>query len=107
MDDFGTGYSSLSFLRTAPFDKLKIDRSFIRDSSDSAESRAILAAIVSLARTLGMSTTVEGVETVEQYEIAKALGCMEIQGYLLSAPKPLSQLQAVLAPRQELAAGVS
>jgi diguanylate cyclase (GGDEF)-like protein/PAS domain S-box-containing protein len=107
MDDFGTGYSSLSFLSTAPFDKLKIDRAFIRDSSESAEGRAMLAAIVSMARTLGMSTTVEGVETVEQYEIAKALGCMEIQGYLLSPPKPLSQLQTLLGVCQKLTADVA
>ncbi len=96
MDDFGTGYSSLSFLRTAPFDKLKIDRAFIRDSSASADGREILAAIVSLARTLGMSTTAEGVETVEQREIARALGCTELQGYLFSPPKPLGELKALL-----------
>jgi diguanylate cyclase (GGDEF)-like protein/PAS domain S-box-containing protein len=96
MDDFGTGYSSLSFLRTGPFDKLKIDRAFVRDSSSSADGQAVLATIVSLARTLGMATTAEGVETIEQREIAKALGCTEIQGFLFSPPKPLSELRALL-----------
>lgn len=97
MDDFGTGYSSLSLLRTSPFDKLKIDRAFIKDASDSSDGRAILAAIVSLARLLGMSTTAEGVETVEQREIARALGCTEIQGLLCSAAKPLAELRDMLA----------
>lgn len=96
MDDFGTGYSSLGVLRSAPFDKLKIDRAFIRDSSDSAEAREILAAIVSLARTLGMATTAEGVETLEQQAVARALGCTEMQGFLCSPAKPLSELAGFL-----------
>jgi len=97
MDDFGTGYSSLSFLRSFPFDKIKIDRAFIRDSSESADGRAILAAIVTLARSLRMTTTAEGVETAEQRDIARALGCTEIQGYFFSPPKPLSALADHLA----------
>jgi EAL domain-containing protein (putative c-di-GMP-specific phosphodiesterase class I) len=93
MDDFGTGYSSLSFLRTFPFEKLKIDRAFIRDSSENADGREILAAIVTLAKTLSMATTIEGVETVEQQEIAKALGCTEMQGYVYSPARPLADLR--------------
>ena len=65
MDDFGTGYLSLSSLRNFPFNKIKIDRSFINDLTTSAESRAILRTIISLAKTLGMTTTAEGVETAE------------------------------------------
>ncbi|KAA2237764.1 bifunctional diguanylate cyclase/phosphodiesterase [Salinarimonas soli] len=88
MDDFGTGYSSLSYLRRFPFDKIKIDRSFVKELSANPESTAIVRAIVSLGRSLGISTTAEGVETHEQLEIVRAEGCTEIQGYLLSPPRP-------------------
>ena len=83
MDDFGTGYSSLGSLAKVPFKKkIKIDRSFVRDLAASPESRAILATIVDLAKTLGMATTAEGVETVEQLSIVKDCGCTSVQGYL-------------------------
>jgi diguanylate cyclase (GGDEF)-like protein len=89
LDDFGTGYSSLSYLQTFPFDKIKIDRSFIRDlATGSANARAIIAAVVQLGSTLGMATTAEGIETNDQLEIVRAQGCTEIQGYLLSPPQP-------------------
>ncbi len=100
MDDFGTGYSSLSCLRNCPFDRLKIDRAFIRDLTTSLEARAILRMVVHLASTLGMGTTAEGVETAEQYEIVKEEGCGEIQGFFFSAAKTAED---VLAYFQSLA----
>jgi predicted signal transduction protein with EAL and GGDEF domain len=86
MDDFGTGYSSLSYLRAFPFDKIKIDRSFVQDSSLTNEENAIIAAVVGLGRTLGMSITAEGVETPEQLRLVTRQGCDEAQGFLLSRP---------------------
>ena len=96
MDDFGTGYSSLGALRSFRFAKIKIDRAFVRDLDNSEEARAILATIVSLAKLLGMETTAEGVETVEQFKIVKKHGCSQVQGFLFYKPLPLDQLQAVL-----------
>jgi diguanylate cyclase (GGDEF)-like protein len=84
MDDFGTGYSSLSYLHKFPFDKIKIDTSFIQGLSDKAESTAVVRAVKGLADSFHMITTAEGVETEEQLEIVKALGCTEMQGYLFS-----------------------
>jgi len=92
MDDFGAGYSSLSYLRSFPFDKIKIDRSFISDLSGRADSRKIVQAIVTLARGLGMTATAEGVETEEQLEALRAVGCDEIQGYLFIEPRPASEI---------------
>jgi diguanylate cyclase (GGDEF)-like protein len=87
LDDFGTGYSSLGYLKSAPFDKIKIDQSFVRDASDpKSRNRAIITAIVTLANALGMDTTAEGVETVDQLETMRALGVGLIQGYLYSLP---------------------
>jgi EAL domain-containing protein (putative c-di-GMP-specific phosphodiesterase class I) len=86
MDDFGTGYSSLSYLRSFPFDKIKIDRSFIRDLASRADSQAIIRAVIGLGQSLGMSTTVEGVETEEQLALVRAQGVSEVQGYLFSPP---------------------
>ena len=88
MDDFGTGYSSLSYLRKFPFDKIKIDRSFIRDLSENGGSMAIVRAVMDLGCGLGMSTTAEGVETAEQLACLKREGCVEAQGYLISQPRP-------------------
>lgn len=99
MDDFGTGYSSLSCLRSCPFDRLKIDRAFIRDLTTSLEARAILRMVVHLATTLGMQTTAEGVETMEQYEIVKAEGCGEIQGFFFSPPKTAEDVLAYFRSR--------
>jgi EAL domain-containing protein (putative c-di-GMP-specific phosphodiesterase class I) len=86
MDDFGTGYSSLSYLRSFPFDKIKIDRSFINDVSDMGDANAIVQATTSIASTMKMTTTAEGVETQEQLAAVRALGCTEMQGFLFSRP---------------------
>jgi EAL domain-containing protein (putative c-di-GMP-specific phosphodiesterase class I) len=92
MDDFGTGYSSLSYLRSFPFDKIKVDRAFVSDLSERNEHVAIVQAVVSIARALGMTTTAEGVETEAQHHFLDALGCDELQGYLFSAPLPVERL---------------
>jgi diguanylate cyclase (GGDEF)-like protein len=88
LDDFGTGYSSLSYLQRFPFDKLKIDRSFVHDSANGAGGLAIVKAVASLGQSLGMATTAEGVETEAQLDVVRALGCTEAQGYLFSLPLP-------------------
>ncbi len=97
MDDFGTGYSSLGYLRRFPFDTLKIDRSFVRDIETNGDARAIIRAIVAMGRSLGMSTTVEGVETLEQLAVVRDEGCDDAQGYLFSRPRPLAALAPMLA----------
>jgi EAL domain-containing protein (putative c-di-GMP-specific phosphodiesterase class I) len=84
MDDFGTGYSSLSYLRSFPFDKIKIDRSFIHELGRDNDCMAIIRAVMRLGSSLGMITTAEGVETEEQLEILRAEGCMQVQGFLYS-----------------------
>ena len=86
MDDFGTGYSSLSYLRRFPFDKIKIDQSFVRQVPNNVESAAIVRAIITMGSCLGMSITVEGVETLEQFDFSVAEGCDTIQGYHISRP---------------------
>jgi diguanylate cyclase (GGDEF)-like protein len=86
MDDFGTGYSSLSYLRSFPFDKIKIDRSFMRDLGGPADSLAIVKAVIGLGHSLGMSVTAEGVETEEQLAAVREQGCNEVQGFLFSRP---------------------
>jgi EAL domain-containing protein (putative c-di-GMP-specific phosphodiesterase class I) len=101
MDDFGTGYSSLSYLRSFPFDKIKIDRSFINDLSDKEGADAIVQAITSLATTLKMTTTAEGAETEAQLEKIRALGCTEIQGYLFSPPKRADEIARFFLSRGE------
>jgi EAL domain-containing protein (putative c-di-GMP-specific phosphodiesterase class I) len=97
MDDFGTGYSSLSYLRKFPFDKIKIDQSFVRQVPHDAESAAIVRAIITMAKCLGMSTTVEGVETSAQFDFSVAAGCNTIQGYLISQPLDRASLAALIA----------
>jgi EAL domain-containing protein (putative c-di-GMP-specific phosphodiesterase class I) len=96
MDDFGTGYSSLSYLQTFPFDKIKIDRAFVKDITHNAGPRNIVRAVTALARGLGMETTAEGVETHEQLEAVKAEGCTEMQGFLLSRPLPADEIAKLL-----------
>ena len=96
MDDFGTGYSSLSYLRSFPFDKMKVDQSFTRDLTVEQGSGFIVRAVVSLASSLGMTTTAEGVETPEQLAWLREEGCDEVQGYLFSPPVPASELPALL-----------
>jgi diguanylate cyclase (GGDEF)-like protein/PAS domain S-box-containing protein len=100
MDDFGTGYSSLSYLRKFPFDKIKIDRSFISGLPDDNESIAIVRAVAGLAQNLNMIATAEGVETTQQLEAVRALGCVEMQGYLFSPPRPLAQLAPLFEPQR-------
>jgi EAL domain-containing protein (putative c-di-GMP-specific phosphodiesterase class I) len=91
MDDFGTGFSSLSYLRSFPFDKIKIDRSFIRDS-DRPDCMAIVQSVASLAANLHMATTAEGIETLEQRNRVREAGCVEGQGYWFARPKPAREL---------------
>jgi diguanylate cyclase (GGDEF)-like protein len=93
MDDFGTGYSSLSYLRSFPFDKIKIDRSFIQDLSNGAEPRAIVHAVAGLAKCLNMISTAEGVETQQQLDALHDVGCTEMQGYLFSRARPADQVR--------------
>jgi EAL domain-containing protein (putative c-di-GMP-specific phosphodiesterase class I) len=93
LDDFGTGYSSLSYLRTFPFDKVKIDQSFVAEMSTQSNSASIVCAIAGLAKSLDMSTTAEGVETTEQLELLRAAGCDQMQGYLFGKPCRVSQLR--------------
>jgi diguanylate cyclase (GGDEF)-like protein/PAS domain S-box-containing protein len=97
LDDFGTGYSSLSYLQRFPFDKIKIDRSFILGIAESDYSRNIVQAIVDIATTRQITTTAEGVETVEQSQALRALGCTEMQGYLFSTPLPAEDAARLLA----------
>jgi diguanylate cyclase (GGDEF)-like protein/PAS domain S-box-containing protein len=96
MDDFGTGYSSLGYLRSFPFDKIKVDREFIKDLPDGRESLAVLRAVSGLGKSLGMMTTVEGVETDEQLSTVRAEGFNEAQGYLFSRPVGAEELKQLL-----------
>jgi diguanylate cyclase (GGDEF)-like protein len=100
MDDFGTGYSSLSYLRSFPFDKIKIDQSFIRDIEHDAECRAIVAAIMALGTSFGMTITAEGVETQGQFDRLSDGGCVEVQGHLFSKPVPADAVAGLLVPRE-------
>ncbi|WP_454848843.1 putative bifunctional diguanylate cyclase/phosphodiesterase [Rhizobium binxianense] len=97
MDDFGTGYSSLSYLSSFPFDKIKIDKSFVNDIVDNREAHAIMRAIILLGDALGMRVTVEGVETAEQMALLECEECDEIQGYHISAPRPASDIPYLLS----------
>ena len=98
LDDFGTGYSSLSTLRKFPFDKIKIDRSFVSDlSAANVDALAVVRSIAQLGVSLGMSTTAEGVETQEQLDQVRAEGCTEMQGYYLSRPKPAEEIAQLLS----------
>ncbi len=101
MDDFGTGYSSLSYLRSFPFDKIKIDSSFVHDLSSRDDSMAIVRAVTGLGISLGISTTAEGVETQEQVDLLRAEGCDEVQGYLFSEPRPASEVEGLIAAQQK------
>ena len=103
MDDFGTGYSSLSYLRKFPFDKIKIDQSFVRQVPHDEESSAIVRAIITMAKCLGMSTTVEGVETPEQFDFCVAAGCDTIQGYLIGHPLNQAGLASLIANKSKAA----
>jgi len=101
LDDFGTGYSSLSYLRSFPFDKIKIDRSFIQDLSNGAEPVAIVQAVANLAKCLNMTSTAEGVETQQQMDILQSMGCTEMQGYLFSRARPAHEIRQFFKQRPE------
>lgn len=96
IDDFGTGYSSLQYLKNMPIDSLKIDRSFIRNLLVNAQDQAIVMAIVSMARHLGLRIIAEGVETADQLRFLRALGCDEIQGFYVSRPLPADRLTEIV-----------
>jgi EAL domain-containing protein (putative c-di-GMP-specific phosphodiesterase class I) len=96
LDDFGKGYSSLSYLKRLPLDRLKIDRSFVRDMLLDDASGAIAQTIISLGRAMRLSVIAEGVETQEQRGFLTGLGCHSFQGYLFSRPLPLEQFHAFL-----------
>jgi EAL domain-containing protein (putative c-di-GMP-specific phosphodiesterase class I) len=97
MDDFGTGYSSIGYLRNFPFDKIKIDQSFVRDLLVDHGSLAIVRAIAGLGVSFGIATTAEGVETEEQMKFLNLEGCTEVQGYLFSKPVPAGEIAGLLA----------
>ena len=99
MDDFGTGYSSLSYLRRFPIDKIKIDRSFMKDAETSPDARAIIRAIAGLGISLGITTVVEGVETATQLNFARDEGVDQVQGYLFSQPQPQAVISEMMARR--------
>ena len=86
LDDFGTGYSSLGYLRDFPFDKIKIDRSFIETSKTDAASQAIIRSVIALGHALGMTVTAEGIEDAAQLGILRTMGCDDVQGYIFSPP---------------------
>ena len=102
LDDFGTGYSSLSYLQRFPFDKIKVDRCFVQDIAEPGSgSSSIVQAVVNIAAARHMTTTAEGVETEQQRQMLRALGCSEMQGYLFSAAKPADQIKALFAAYRE------
>ncbi len=102
LDDFGTGYSSLSYLRSFPFDKVKIDKSFIRDLGGNDDAVAIVGAIIGMAGSLGMRTTGEGVETTQQADILQRSGCSQVQGYLFGRPCAPQTIRAIMHPACEI-----
>jgi diguanylate cyclase (GGDEF)-like protein len=99
LDDFGTGYSSLSYLRKFPFDKIKIDQTFVREMTTDRDSMAIVQSVIDLAHSLRMTTTGEGVETAEQIERLRCAGCTEVQGYYLFRPQPAHAVAKCFASR--------
>jgi diguanylate cyclase (GGDEF)-like protein len=105
LDDFGTGYASMSYLRSFPFDKIKIDQSFVRGMMDTSGSRAIIKATIGLANDLKMSTTAEGVETEEQLNALRLAGASQAQGYLIAKPMPREAIAAFIADLQKAQQG--
>jgi diguanylate cyclase (GGDEF)-like protein/PAS domain S-box-containing protein len=97
LDDFGTGYSSLSYLKRFPFNKIKIDRCFVKDIAESSDSRSIIDAVVNIAAARNMTTTAEGVETLDQLEALRTSGCTEMQGFLFCSPKPAADIRRLLS----------
>lgn len=96
VDDFGTGYSSLSYLKRFPVDRLKIDRTFVRDIPQDTSDVALAKAIVALCHSLNLTVVAEGVETHAQRELLASIGCDEMQGFLYSAPRTASELVSLL-----------
>jgi len=96
LDDFGAGFSSLNYLLNFPFDKLKIDRAFVRDLHNKVNAMSIIHAVLALSKSLCMKTTAEGVETIEQLDMLREENCMEVQGYLLSHPRPASEVAGLI-----------
>jgi diguanylate cyclase (GGDEF)-like protein/PAS domain S-box-containing protein len=107
LDDFGTGYSSLSYLQRFPFDKIKIDRCFVDDIAEPDGSSCIVQAVVNIAAARHMTTTAEGVETKQQLELLRALGCAEMQGYLFSQAKPAAEIKQLFFTHQQKSAAVA
>jgi len=106
MDDFGTGYSSLSYFRMFPFDKVKIDRSFVADMIANPQARAIIRSVIGLGHGLGVPVVAEGVETAEQLAALRDEGCDQVQGYLIARPNPISHFESVVMDRGAAAAKV-
>jgi EAL domain-containing protein (putative c-di-GMP-specific phosphodiesterase class I) len=107
LDDFGTGYSSLSYLQRFPFDKIKIDRCFVDDIAEPSGSSGIVQAVVNIAAERHMTTTAEGVETQQQQELLRSLGCTEMQGYLFSPPKPADEIKQLFFAHRARPAAVA
>ena len=106
LDDFGTGYSSLSYLRSFPFDKIKIDQSFVRDLTMNNEAMSIVRAVTGLGHSLCMKTTAEGVETMEQLDQLRQEGCTEVQGYIFSRPQPAHELPSLIERLRNMSTSV-
>jgi EAL domain-containing protein (putative c-di-GMP-specific phosphodiesterase class I) len=107
LDDFGAGYSSLSYLQRFPFDKIKIDRCFIKEVAESEGSACIVQAVVNIAAARHMTTTAEGVETHQQLDMLRKLGCTEMQGYLFSPALPAAGINHLLLSRRDPVAGAA
>jgi EAL domain-containing protein (putative c-di-GMP-specific phosphodiesterase class I) len=101
LDDFGTAYASLSYLRSFPFDKIKIDRSFVSNTANQKRSATLRRSIIQLGYNLGMTSVAEGVETAEHVTTAVNAGCDEVQGFYFSEPVPAGDVESLLAHRQE------
>jgi EAL domain-containing protein (putative c-di-GMP-specific phosphodiesterase class I) len=106
VDDFGTGYSSMSYLRRFPIDKLKIDRGFVKDLMTRADDASIVQAIISLAHSLRLKVVAEGVETIEQLDSLKSMGCDQYQGFHFSPPLPAGDFGALMRQRRNAEDGL-
>jgi EAL domain-containing protein (putative c-di-GMP-specific phosphodiesterase class I) len=107
MDDFGTGYSSLSYLQSFPFDKIKIDKSFISNLGSNGQSATIVRAVIGLARGLELPVLAEGVETKEQLAFLAKESCDEVQGYLIGRPMPIEDQAATVGRPARVRAGAA